>query len=184
MTGRYVALLRGVNNIGMVRRVAMADLRALFEALGFRDVRTLLNSGNVIFSAPGRGREAVLGRIEKGLAKRLGLTSPVTLLTGAEVATIVRRNPFSGAAVHPSTLLVMVPRQRRDLSRLRPLLAKRWAPEGLAIGSRVAYVWCAKGVPRSPVWAAVDRALERTGTVRNIATFMKALALVEERDHA
>lgn len=49
MTSRHVALLRGVNNIGMARRVSMADLRSLFESLGFRDVRTLLNSGNVVF---------------------------------------------------------------------------------------------------------------------------------------
>jgi uncharacterized protein (DUF1697 family) len=49
---RLVALLRGVNNIGAANRVAMADLRALVEDLGFRDVRTLLNSGNVVFSTP------------------------------------------------------------------------------------------------------------------------------------
>ena len=47
ITARYVALIRGVNNICASRRVAMADLRVLFEGLGFRDVRTLLNSGNV-----------------------------------------------------------------------------------------------------------------------------------------
>src|SRR5215468_2583220 len=61
---RYVALLRGVNNAGMARRVAMADLRALFESLGFRDVRTVLNSGNVVFSAATKGRGDVLARIE------------------------------------------------------------------------------------------------------------------------
>jgi uncharacterized protein (DUF1697 family) len=52
--GSYVALLRGVNNAG-ARRVAMADLRSLFEQLGFGDVRTLLNSGNVVFSTPEKG---------------------------------------------------------------------------------------------------------------------------------
>jgi len=62
MTSRQVALLRGVNNIGAARRVAMADLRVLFEGLGFRDVRTLLNSGNVVLSVPNRrkGRGQVL----------------------------------------------------------------------------------------------------------------------------
>lgn len=49
MTSKKVALLRGINNIRAARRVAMADLRVLFEGLGFRDVRTLLNSGNVVF---------------------------------------------------------------------------------------------------------------------------------------
>jgi uncharacterized protein (DUF1697 family) len=179
MTARYLALLRGVNNIGATKRLAMADLRVLFEGLGFREVRTLLNSGNVIFSAPNQGRREVLARIEQGLAAKLGLTLPVIVLSSEEIATVVRNNPFSGIATNPSQLLVMVPRTRSDQGRLRPLLKQRWAPEALALGSRVAYVWCANGVPRSPLWAAVDRALERTGTVRNIAAFTKALALAK-----
>src|SRR5262245_11535565 len=179
MPARYLALLRGVNNIGMTRRVVMADLRVVFEELGFRDVRTLLNSGNVIFSAPNIGRGDVLARIEKGLAAKLGLTSPVTVLSGQEVAGAVRNNPFSGVATNPSHLLVMVPQRRSDQARLLPLLKERWAPEALALGSRVAYVWCANGVARSPLCAAVDRALERTGTARNMATMTKLLALAE-----
>ncbi len=157
----------------------MEDLRELFESLGFGHVRTLLNSGNVIFAAPNYSRGDTLARIEKGLAARLGLTSPVIVLSGQEVAAAVRQNPFSAMATDPSHLLVVVPRARSELERLRPLLKGGWAPEALALGSRVAYVWCAKGVAKSPLWAAVDRALERTGTARNIATFTKAMALVE-----
>jgi uncharacterized protein (DUF1697 family) len=179
MTARYVALIRGVNNIGAARRVAMADLRFLFEGLGFRNVRTLLNSGNVIFSAPNKGRGDVLARIEKGLASKLGLTSPVTVLSGEEVAAAVRNNPFSDVSTNPSHLLVVVPRRRSDQGRLRPLLKERWAPEALALGSRVAYLWCANGVAKSRLWAAVDRALERSGTARNMATFTKVMALFE-----
>jgi uncharacterized protein (DUF1697 family) len=179
MTARYVALLRGINNIGTVRRVAMADLRVLFEGLGFRHVRTLLNSGNVIFSEPNKGHSDVRARIEKGLASKLGLTSPVTVLSAQEVATAVRNNPFSGVATNPSHLLVVVPRTRSDQGRLRPLLKERWAPEALALGTRVAYLWCANGVAKSPLWGAVERALERSGTARNMVTFTKVMALVE-----
>jgi len=157
----------------------MADLRVLFEGLGFRDVRTLLNSGNVIFSAPNQGSGAVRTRIEKGLAAKLGLTSPVIVLSGKEVAAAVRDNPFLHVATNPSHFLVVVLRTRSDQGRLQPLLKERWAPEALALGSRVAYVWCANGVGKSPLWAAVDRALERTGTARNMATMTKLLALAE-----
>jgi uncharacterized protein (DUF1697 family) len=175
----YLALLRGVNNVGAASRVAMADLRALFEGLGFRDVRTLLNSGNVVFSVPAKVRGDVRARIEKALASRLGLTSRVTVLSAAEVAAAVRDNPLSRVATNPSHLLVLVPQVPSDIGRLRPLLKRRWEPEVLALGSRVAYLWCANGVARSPLWAAGDRALERTGTVRNIATLTKAAALIE-----
>ena len=174
----FVALLRGVNNVG-ARRVAMADLRAVFGGLGFRDVRTLLNSGNVVFSVPTEGRGDLRARIEKALASRLGLASPVIILSAAEVTAAVRGNPLSRVATNPSYLLVLVPQVPSDLGRLKPLLKQRWAPEVLALGNRVAYLWCANGVAKSPLWAAADRALGRTGTVRNIATVTKAAALVE-----
>jgi uncharacterized protein (DUF1697 family) len=177
----YVALIRGVNNIGKARRVAMADLRAVFEGLGFRGVRTLLNSGNVVFSAPGERREGARTRIQDGLRSELGLASRVTLLSAREVAAAVRDNPFAGGATNPSRLLVVAPATSSDLRLLRPLLEQRWKPEALALGTRVAWLWCARGVARSPLWAAVDRALLRTGTARNLATFTKAMALARGR---
>ena len=178
---RRVALLRGVNNAGKGTRVAMADLRALFEGLGFLDVRTLLNSGNVVFSVPARNGSDVLARIQKALASKLQLTSPVTVLGADEVAAAVRDNPFSRIATNPSHLLVVVPLVPSGLQRLRPLLKKRWGPEAFALGSRVAYLWCARGVAKSPLWTAVDRALEHSGTARNIATMTKLMAVMEER---
>jgi uncharacterized protein (DUF1697 family) len=102
----------------------MADLRVLFEGLGFRDVRTLLNSGNVVLSVPNR-RGNVRARIEKALAARHGITSPVTILSGDEVAAAVHDNPLADVANNPSHLLVVVPRAPSDLNRLRPLLNER-----------------------------------------------------------
>jgi uncharacterized protein (DUF1697 family) len=174
----YIALLRGVNLVG-TRRVAMADLRALFEGLGLRDVRTLLNSGNVLFSVPTARRGEARARIEKALASKLGLTSPVIILSADEVAAAVRDNPLSRVATNPSYLLVLVPQSPSDIERLEPLLKKQWTPEVLALGTRVAYLWCANGVAKSPLWTAVDRALERTGTARNINTLTKAAAMIE-----
>ena len=156
----------------------MADLRVLFEALGFRDVRTLLNSGNVVFSVPNR-RANVVARIEKALAARHGITSPVTILSADEVVSAVRENPLASVADNPSLLLVVVPRTPSDQDRLRPLLEERWEPEMLALGRRVAYLWCARGIGGSPLWSAVDRALDRAGTARNMATMMRIMRIVE-----
>ena len=176
---RYLALLRGINNIGASKRVAMADLRALFARLGFRDVQTVLNSGNVVFTVDKGVRREVLARIECALASKLHVTAPLTLLSAREVETTVRENPLARVVTNPSNLLVVVPRARADLRRLQPLLAQRWAPEALAVGQRAAYVWCGNGIPRSPLWSAVDRAFARTGTARNLATFTRVLALLE-----
>ena len=157
----------------------MADLRAVFEGLGFREVRTLLNSGNVVFSVSDRQRDDLLARIEKALASRLGLASPVTLLSADEVATAVRDNPLSTVATNPSHLLVVVPHVPSGLRRLKPLFKERWTPEALALGSRVAYLWCAKGLAKSPLRIAVERALGRSGTGRNMATLTKVMAVLD-----
>src|SRR6185503_15578041 len=67
---RYVALLRGVN-VGKAKRIAMADLRALFEELGYQDVKTLLNSGNVVFTRPASSKADPAARLEKAIASEL-----------------------------------------------------------------------------------------------------------------
>jgi uncharacterized protein (DUF1697 family) len=178
---RQVALLRGVNNPGSARRIAMADLRAIVEAIGCRDVRTVLNSGNVVFSVPNDRRADVAAPIERSLASKMGVPCGVTILSAREIAAILRDNPFADIADNPSRLLVMVPRERSHQRRLQPLLKQRWHPEAMALGTSVAYLWCANGVADSALWPAVDRALDRTGTARNIATMTRLLALVEGR---
>lgn len=176
----YIAFLRGINNVGAARRVRMADLRKLLEGIGLREVRTLLNSGNVIFAGPA-GESVELGTIiERALKADLGVSSSVIILTAKEVRTAVIENPLTATSINPSNLLVMIPQDTSDLRRLKPLLGKKWLPEEVAVGRRVAYLWCANGVARSPLWAAADKALEHTGTVRNINTLSKAVALVEE----
>jgi uncharacterized protein (DUF1697 family) len=179
LTKRMVAVLRGVNNIGATKRIAMADLRALVEGLGCRDVRTLLNSGNVVFSAPADWRGDPSARIEKALASKFGVKCQVTVLSHNDVVRVVHDNPFAGVADNPSDLLVIVPRAAADLVKLEPLLEKRWGHEALTLGKRVAYVWCAKSVAESVLWPAVDRALERSGTARNMGTMTKLLAALE-----
>ncbi len=177
---QYVALLRGVN-VGTANRVAMADLRAVFERLGFGHVRTLLNSGNVVFSASAKRDEDLAARIEKALARILKLSSSVAVLSGDEVAFAVERNPLARIAKNPSWLLIVVPKDASALIRLKPLLKQQWGREAFALGSRVAYLWCADGLAKSPLWTAVDRALDRTATARNVLTMTKLKTVVEDQ---
>ena len=181
VANRYVALFRGIN-VGRAKRVAMAELRALFEALGYRDVRTLLNSGNVVFTAPRATPSAAAARIEKALATRLGVAARVTVLTAAELAAAVAENPLLEVADNPSRLLIAVLANPVDGRRLEPLVRQDWAPEALAIGARVAYLWCPEGILASRLAEAVGRALGDAVTSRNWATMNKlhALAAVQQ----
>ena len=178
MIGRQVALLRGIN-VGRAKRVAMADLRALCESLGYRDVKTLLNSGNVVFTVPGTGRIDPATRIEKAMAERLGISARVTVISAREVATAVADNPLLEVAGDPSRLLVAVLNDPAHRQRLEPLARQDWAPEALAVGRRVAYLWCAEGILASPLAAAVNRALGDAATARNWSTMLKLKALAE-----
>ena len=175
-----VARLRGIN-VGRAKRVAMAELRALVEGLGYGDVRTLLNSGNVVFSASAATAGNAASRIEESLATKLGVSARVTLLTAAELAGIVVENPMLGIADDPSRLLVAVLSDSTDRAKLEPLLEQDWAPDALAIGRRVAYVWCSGGILESRLAQAVGRALGNAATTRNWATILKLHALIHER---
>ena len=180
MIDRRVALVRGINNIGKAKRIAMADLRTLFEGLGYRDVRTLLNSGNVVFTVVKKSAGDNAARIERAIEDRLGVTTRVTVLMGRVVAEAVRENPLGSVADNPSRLLLMALRDSKAMAQLKSLLKERWTPESLALGKRFAYLWCARGVAKSRLWAAANRVVRDSGTSRNLATMTKLLALVEE----
>jgi uncharacterized protein (DUF1697 family) len=176
--GKQVALLRGIN-VGKAKRIAMADLRALVAELGFGDVRTLLNSGNVVYTAPGTTPEAAAARIEEAIVATTGITSRVTVLTAAEVGEVIDGNPF-GNVDNPSRYLVTVLRDPADRARLEPLTREDWGTDLLALGRRVAYTWCRDGVLESRLPDALSRLLGDRATARNWATMLKLRALTEE----
>jgi len=177
---RQVALLRGIN-VGRAKRVAMADLRTLVEELGYGEVRTLLNSGNVVFTTPRAAAGDAAGRIEKALTTKLGVSARVTVISAADLAAAIRENPLLEVAHDPSRLLVAVFNNVADLPKLEPLMKQDWATDALAIGSRVAYLWCAEGILASKLLVAVSRVLGDAVTTRNWATVLKLHALNEER---
>jgi uncharacterized protein (DUF1697 family) len=178
LAGRQIALIRGIN-VGKAKRVAMADLRALVEDLGYGDVRTLLNSGNVVFTAPGVAPGDAAARIEEGLAKRTGVSARVTVLTSRELATVISENSLAEVASDPSRMLVAVLMNKADRRRLEPLAKEDWAPEALALGTRAAYLWCPEGILASKLSEAVGRALGDAVTTRNWATMTKLQVLAE-----
>jgi len=167
-----IALLRGVN-VGRAKRIAMAELRSLFVELGHKDVRTLLNSGNVLFrcTRPNAGKLAL--SIQNAIADTHGFSASVTVVTAADLAAIIRENPLLHLAVDPSKHLVAFVAHPRSLVPLRSLTEESWAPDALAIGSRAAYLWCAAGVLDSKLSQIFARRAGDTVTTRNWATVLK-----------
>ena len=179
MASRQVALLRGVN-VGRANRIAMAALRDLVSALGYSDVRTLLNSGNIVFESPRASPRDAATRIEKALSTELGVSARVTVITAAELATVIAENPLMNYADNPSRLLVALLRNPADRSKLVPLSKQDWRKDVLGIGSLAAYLWCAEGVIASKLSEAVNRLLGDGVTSRNWATILKLHAMIAE----
>lgn len=181
MVGTHVALIRGIN-VGRAKRVAMADLIAIVGDLGYSEVHSLLNSGNVVFTSAGETDGAsAAARIEEALADRLGISAAVTVLSATELNAVVAGNPLVGIAVNPSRLIVVFLFDPQDLQRLEPLAQQDWAPEAVALGVQVAYLWCPQGVLASRVLDAVGRVLGEALTTRNWRTVTKLHKLTERR---
>jgi uncharacterized protein (DUF1697 family) len=175
---RQIALLRGIN-VGRAKRVAMADLRALVESLGYGDVHTLLNSGNVVFTAAGAKAKGSAARIEKAIASKLNVVSRVCVLDAAELAAAIATNPLAKMAHDPARMLLAVTGTPADHAKLAALEKQAWTPEALVVGKRVSYLGCADGIIASKLVQAMSRALGDAVTTRNWTTMTKLLALAE-----
>jgi uncharacterized protein (DUF1697 family) len=172
----YVALFRGIN-VGRAKRVAMADLRVVLENLGYRDVRTLLNSGNAVFNCPKSAPAALAARIEEAMPRKLGVTARVTIVSASELQAAVDRLPLATEGRNPSRLMVGVFRTAADERRVDELMRRNWAPDEVATGPRVVYVWCPDGILESRAFEAIGRAAGDGITTRNWSTVTKLLAM-------
>src|SRR3954464_7826050 len=145
---RYVALFRGIN-VGKAKRIAMADLRALFGQLGYRDVRTLLNSGNAVFTGGAEGARTHAGRIRAAVAKKLGVDALVIVKSQKDLARILAGNKLREMATDPSRLLVVMTHDPRALAGIgKSVDAGRDAGQ-IHVGTHAAYLWCASGILES-----------------------------------
>jgi uncharacterized protein (DUF1697 family) len=169
---RQIALLRGVN-VGGNKRVEMARLRALLEELGYRDVRTYVNSGNVVFSGPRRSEQ----HLEAAIAKTFGFEVPVVLRTRDELADVVRANPLAKLATDPAKHLVIFCAAEAS-TELDPA---DFAPETFHVRGREVYLWAPGGIGTSPLAKVLaTKSLGDKSTARNWRTVEKLLALADD----
>jgi uncharacterized protein (DUF1697 family) len=174
---RYVALLRGIN-VGKAKRVPMADLRALMEALGYTGVRTLLNSGNAVFDAPDGSAASHARQLKAAIHERVGVDCEVIVKTAADLAAAIAEHPLRRHADDDARLLVMFMQEASSLALLKPLEHDDWAPEAFAVGTHAAWLWCANGIIDSRLSKAAGRLLKDKGTARNWATVEKLQAML------
>lgn len=175
-----VALLRGVN-VGGRGKLAMADLRATASALGHQQVRTYIQSGNLVFAAAQRDPRAVGEELSRELGRAMGAAPAVAVRTHADLVAVVERNPFAERDV--AHLHVAFATGSEDASVALPDL-EPYAPEDAAVVGSQTYLYLPGGMGRSRLAADLGRrglgGPGRDATVRNWRTVTKLVEMAEE----
>lgn len=170
---RHIALLRGIN-VGGKNKLPMKDLARLFNEAGCEDVQTLIQSGNVAFTASEAVRKRISDRIEHAIRAEFGFTSPVILRSAEELAAAVAANPFL-AAGEPEDLLHMVfLADQPTPAAIAKLDPARSPADRLVVAGRDIYLQLPNGVSGSKFtndW--FDRNLATVSTIRNWRTVLK-----------
>ena len=171
-----IVLLRGIN-LGSRNRIPMPALREALEEAGFADVRTYVQSGNVVLRSKTKP-DSTARKVERVIAERFELEIPVVVRTKAELGRVVKKNPLAKVAKEPKRYQVTFLAEKLDPETVRRLEAAVSGKEQLVVDGREVYAWHDAGVARSKLWAALaDRRLGVTATARNWTTVEKLLEL-------
>ena len=133
---------------GLQREIGVfrdANLRAQIEALGGSNVRTLQNSGNVVFSIARASETTLTKKIVARIESTFGFSSRVVVMRDNTLREVVAANPLSDAIMDPAKFLVGFVTEKSTLTDLKSLSQKTWLPDQFAIGSHACYLACASG---------------------------------------
>ncbi len=176
---RHVLLLRGIN-LGPNRRVPMADLRAVFADAGYDDVRTYVQSGNVVLDASAPPA-ALQTQAERLISDRFGFDVPVVARSRDELAAVVALNPLGEIATNPTRYQVSFLSAALPADVVQELQAAATGDERLVAHGRELYAWHPDGVARSKMWNALaGTGLGAVATARNWTTVTTLLAMADE----
>jgi uncharacterized protein (DUF1697 family) len=169
----YVAFLRGVN-LGPTNKISMPALRAMAEDLGYADVATYINSGNLILSSPKKA-DTVEREISKTIEDTFGRPIDVTVRTPAQLKKILAENPYPDGNPSQVTVAFLTKAPAKDAKDKVAAVAKDYEP--FTIAGQQVYVNYSQGIGRSRLAEKFSDIIGVSSTVRNIRTVDKVLAL-------
>ncbi len=168
----YIALFRGIN-VGGKNSLPMKDLKSIFEILGASNVKTYIQSGNVVFQSASKDISNLSKRIGMDVREHYGFEPHILVISLAEIETAVTNNPFSEAESEPSSLhlgFLASPPKKPDLKKLESL--KKDSERFCLIGN-IFYLHAPAGFGRSKLAASSERLLGAPMTDRNWNTVCK-----------
>jgi uncharacterized protein (DUF1697 family) len=176
----FIALFRGIN-VGGHKKVKMDVLKKLHESLGFRDVRTYVQSGNVVFKSESADPAGIARRIESEFERAHGFPAKVILRTSGELREVVRKNPLQSQEGKEAKFLhVVFLAGRPENAATKEFLNNYHGPEELNAVGKELYIYYTNGAGRSKLTnALIEKKLKVPGTARNWNTVTKLLELAE-----
>jgi uncharacterized protein (DUF1697 family) len=176
---RQIVLIRGIN-LGARRRVAMPALRELLSGAGFEDVRTYVQSGNVVLRSDAPPHQ-LARECEQYVSQEFGFDVDVVVRTRDELAEVVARNPLGEVAVNPKRYQVSFLSAEPEPETLSTIAGYAAGAERVEAIGREIYVWHPDGIGPSKLWAKLaSGALGVTATARNWTTVTSLLAMADE----
>lgn len=174
-----VVLLRGIN-VGPNKRIAMPELREALTDAGFGNVRTYVQSGNVVLSSTASAKQ-LTAECAQLITDTFGFDVDVVVRTRDELAEVVRRNPLGDVAENPKRYQVSFLSAKPRAEVVRKLEGLKAPTEEFAAIGKEFYAWHPAGVARSKLWNALaGQALGVTATSRNWTTVATLLAMADE----
>jgi uncharacterized protein (DUF1697 family) len=178
---RHVALLRAIN-VGGRNKLSMKDLVDVFVEAGCENVRTYIQSGNVVFEAKARVLAALPRAIPAVISSRFGLDVPLVLRSASELRAAVAANPFAGPSTDPNSLYLAFLRDAPQKKRVAGLDPDRSPGDTFVVRGREIYLRLGTGAANTKLTVAwFDAQLETVATVRNWRTAEALVELAEMR---
>jgi len=173
----YIGLFRGIN-VGGKNILPMRELVSILKEIGYENIRTYIQSGNVVFSSKKIIGPKAADEISREIERKIGFSPKVVILSAKQLQSSINNNPFptiDGKALH-FFFLESLP-ESPDIERLKLLKAKS---EKFALEGKVFYLHAPEGVGRSKLAAAVEKSIGLPLTARNWNTVNKLSKMVEE----
>lgn len=182
---KYISILRGINVSGQ-KKIKMADLKSLYELLGFKNVVTYIQSGNVIFDVETKNITELKATIEQTIQEKYGFHVPVAIRTNQEIADIIRNSPFGSVNLAKDGAKILVTflsskPAEANISSIQQYVA---SSEKLFVIEKEAYLYCPNGHGKSKLSNIfLERKLGVEATTRNWKSVHKLYELSFNHAH-
>lgn len=176
----FVSLFRGIN-VGGHQVVRMDELKALYESLGFRDVVTYIQSGNVVCTGDDADPAQLSRQIEDAFAQKFGFQARVIVRTATELQKIIENNPFQNQPAKESNRVLVMFLAAPPESAVQEDLHKAYAgPEEIHIVGQEVYIYYPNGMGRSKLsHTLIEKKLKTVGTGRNWNTVLQLQKMMQ-----